>query len=158
MEKEKVEKVEKEMVMISIPYTPKRILAPTRPVPLVVTLRGPVPYSSEKVVPWHYSFNVYYHGVKQVFIPVPTKEDEVEKEDVNAGVFFGTGRITHCERVFAPPNPQDVADALEKSKGKQVVDGPGPVQVNLHKDDVGSSTAQEVEELLKSSRRVTISW
>lgn len=139
--------------MISIPYTPKRILTPARHVPLVVTLPGLVPYSREKAVPWHYGSNVYYHGVKQVFIPVPAKKEEVEKEDVNAGDFSGVGRITHSGRVFAPPNPQDVTDALEKAKGRQVADGPGPVQVNLPKDNVGSSTTQEVEELLKIIRK-----
>ncbi|KAI5410763.1 hypothetical protein KIW84_056056 [Lathyrus oleraceus] len=128
LEKEKVEKVEEEIVVISIPYTPKRILAPARPVPLVVTMPGPVLYSSEKAVPWHYGSDVYYHGIKQVFIPVLAKKEEVEKEDVNAGDFSGAGRITRSGRVFAPPNSQDVADALEKAKEKQVDDGPRPVQ------------------------------
>lgn len=139
--------------MISIPYTPKRIPAPTRLVPLVVTLLGPVPRSSEKAVPWHYDSDVYYHGVKQVFIPVPAKKEEVDKEDVNAGDFSGAGRITRSGRVFAPPNPQDVADALRKAKGKLVADGPGPIQVNIPKDDAGSSIAQEVEELLKTIKK-----
>lgn len=40
-----------------------------------------------------------------------------------------------------------------KDKGKKVADGPRPVQVNLPKDDAGSSTAQEVEELLKIIRK-----
>ncbi|KAI5421143.1 hypothetical protein KIW84_044838 [Lathyrus oleraceus] len=95
-----------------------RIPAPTRHVPLVVNLSGPVPYSSEKAVPWHYGSDVYYHGVKQVFIPVPAKKEEVEKEDVNARDFSGVGRIIRSGRVFAPPNLQDVADALAKAKGK----------------------------------------
>ncbi|XP_050877813.1 uncharacterized protein LOC127081614 [Lathyrus oleraceus] len=153
LEKEKVEKVEEEIVVISIPYTPKRILAPARPVPLVVTMPGPVLYSSEKAVPWHYGSDVYYHGIKQVFIPVLAKKEEVEKEDVNAGDFSGAGRITRSGRVFAPPNSQDVADALEKAKEKQVDDGPRPVQVNLRKDDAGPSQTQEVEKLLKIIRK-----
>ncbi|KAI5420437.1 hypothetical protein KIW84_044288 [Lathyrus oleraceus] len=118
LEKEKVEKVEEEMDVTSFPYTPKRIPTPARLVPLVVTLPGPVPYSSEKVVPWHYGSDVYYHGVKQVFILIPSKKEEVEKEDVNAGDFSSFGRITRSGRVFAPPNPQDVANALAKAKGK----------------------------------------
>ncbi|XP_050876947.1 uncharacterized protein LOC127080679 [Lathyrus oleraceus] len=131
----------------------KRILAPARHVSLVVTLPSPIPYSSEKAVPWHYGSDVYYHGVKQVFIHVPAKKEEVEKEYVNAGDFSSAGRITRSGKVFSPPNPQDVADALEKAKEKQVDDGPGPVQVNLPKDDAGSSIAQEVEELLKIIRK-----
>ncbi|KAI5443798.1 hypothetical protein KIW84_012444 [Lathyrus oleraceus] len=127
LEKDKVEKVEEEIAVISIPYTLKRIPAPTRPVPLVVTLPGPIPYSREKAVPWNYGSDVYYHGVKKMFIPVPAKKEGVEKEDVNVGDFSGTGRITRSGRVFAPPNPQDVADVLAKAKGKQVVDGPEPV-------------------------------
>lgn len=120
---------------------------------MVVTLPGPVPYSSGKAVPWHYGSDVYYHGVQQVFIPVTSKKEEVEKEDVNAGDFSSVGRITRSGRVFAPPNSQDVADALAKAKGKQVADGPRHFQVNLPKDDAGLSTTQEVEELLKIIRK-----
>ncbi|XP_050875925.1 uncharacterized protein LOC127079584 [Lathyrus oleraceus] len=57
--------VDKEVAVISIPYTPANISAHARPTPLTITLPGPIPYSRENVVPWHYGSDVYYHGVKQ---------------------------------------------------------------------------------------------
>ena len=33
--------------------------------PLIITTPGPIPYSFDKVVPWNYGAEVYYHGVKQ---------------------------------------------------------------------------------------------
>ena len=56
---------EEDVIVISIPYTPARILAPSRAPPLMITVLGPMPYISEKAVPWHYGVDVYYHRVKQ---------------------------------------------------------------------------------------------
>lgn len=56
---------EKEVAVISIPYTPANILAPARLTPLTITLRGPIPYSGGNFVPWHYGSYFYYHGVKR---------------------------------------------------------------------------------------------
>src|ERR1044072_2786414 len=36
-----------------------------RVAPLIITSPRPVPYSSEKAIPWNYGAEVYYHGVKQ---------------------------------------------------------------------------------------------
>jgi hypothetical protein len=33
--------------------------------PLIVTSPRPIPYSSNKAIPWNYGAEVYYHGVKQ---------------------------------------------------------------------------------------------
>lgn len=43
---------EKDLDVISIPFTLAQITAPTRPTPLAITFSGPVPYSSEKAIPW----------------------------------------------------------------------------------------------------------
>lgn len=51
----KYEKVEEKYVaVISISYAPTNIPAPARPTPLTITLPGPILYSSENDVPWHY--------------------------------------------------------------------------------------------------------
>ena len=39
-------------------------------------MSGPIPYSSDKVVPWNYGADVYYHGVKQDLLAI---KDEVAK-------------------------------------------------------------------------------
>lgn len=52
----KIEEIDVDV--ISIPYTSINIPAPTRPAPLTITLAGPIPYSSEKVMPWHYGSDV----------------------------------------------------------------------------------------------------
>lgn len=49
MKDKKIEEID--VVVVSIPYTLINIPAPTRPVPLTITLPGPIPNSSEKVVP-----------------------------------------------------------------------------------------------------------
>ena len=33
--------------------------------PLIIITAGPIPYSSDKAVPWNYGAEVYYHGIKQ---------------------------------------------------------------------------------------------
>ena len=43
---------------------PVRITFVSRVAPLIITVPGPIPYTSDKVVPWHYGADVYYHGVK----------------------------------------------------------------------------------------------
>ena len=49
---------------IRIPFKgPIRIPVDPRIAPLIITTSGPVPYSSDKVVPWNYGAEVYYHGV-----------------------------------------------------------------------------------------------
>lgn len=58
------ETVEKEIFVVSIPYTPAKIPAPAKPVPLTITVPSPIPYSSEKAVPWHYGSDIFYHGGK----------------------------------------------------------------------------------------------
>lgn len=61
----KDKKVEdKDVAVISIPYTPVNIPASARPTPLTITLPGPIPYSRESVVPWYYMSDIYYHGAK----------------------------------------------------------------------------------------------
>ena len=41
--------------------TPVQIFAP-----LIITVPGPIPYTSDKAVPWHYGADVYYHGINKI--------------------------------------------------------------------------------------------
>ena len=111
----------KELAVISISYTLADIPAPARPTPLTITLPGPIPYSSENVVPWHYGSDVYYHGVKQ---EGKLSEDKPsENTSLNVDNFASAGRITISGRVYSPQNIQDNVDALAKAKSKQVMGG-----------------------------------
>lgn len=78
--------------MISIPYTPVNIPALARPTPLTITLPGHILYSSDKVVPWHYGSDVYYHGVKQE--EKLYEEKSCVDDSLNVDNLIGTGIIT----------------------------------------------------------------
>ncbi|XP_058725911.1 uncharacterized protein LOC131597218 [Vicia villosa] len=90
-----------------------------QPAALMITVPGPIPYESEKAVPWHYGSDVYYYGTREE--SEPSKEKLVEASVANTDNFAGTGRITRSGRVFSPQPIQNNADALAKAKGKQVV-------------------------------------
>ena len=61
---------------------------------------GPILYSSDKIVPWNYGGDVYYHGIKQDW---PTAEDSSsEKVDSDISNIAGTSKITRSGRVFSP--------------------------------------------------------
>ncbi|XP_058746121.1 uncharacterized protein LOC131618991 [Vicia villosa] len=134
------EMVENAVNVASIPYTPAKIPIPARAPPLVITSPGPVPYTSEKAIPWNYGGEVFYQGAKyEVKAPV-------EKEDVDNVV--GIGRMTRSGRIFNPPQNtrDDNAEALAQAKGKRVVeDTVDPGQSSNSEDTV----AKEMEEFLK---------
>ena len=73
---------------------PVRITSAPRIAPLIITFPVPVPYSSDKVVPWNYGADVYYHGVKQ---DLKTKEVDPDISNI-----VGTIKITRSGRVFSP--------------------------------------------------------
>ena len=73
---------------IRIPIEPRIAL-------LIITTPGPVPYSSDKVVPWNYGAEVYYHGVKQ-----DSWIDEDEIADITNIV--GSSKVTRTGRIFSP--------------------------------------------------------
>ncbi|XP_058759673.1 uncharacterized protein LOC131632984 [Vicia villosa] len=130
-------------IPVSIPYE-------EQPAALMITVPGPIPYESEKAVPWHYGSDVYYCGTKEKGEPL--KEKFVEAAVANTDNFAGTGRITRSGRVFSPQLVQSNADALAKAKGKQVVtDVQNPPTQNGASDNAVSS--KDVEELLRIIRK-----
>ena len=44
---------------------PVRITSVPKVTPLIITMPGPIPYSSDKTIPWTYGGDFYYHGAKQ---------------------------------------------------------------------------------------------
>ncbi|XP_058775062.1 uncharacterized protein LOC131649314 [Vicia villosa] len=117
-----------------------KIPIPARAPPLVITLPGPVPYTSERAIPWNYGGEVFYQGAKyEVKAPV-------EKEDVDNVV--GIGRMTRSGRIFNPlqNTRDDNAEALAQAKGKKVVEDTVDQGQNSNSED---TVAKEMEEFLK---------
>ncbi|XP_058726079.1 uncharacterized protein LOC131597396 [Vicia villosa] len=134
------EMVENAVNVASIPYTPAKIPIPARAPPLVITLPGPVPYNSEKAIPWNYGGEVFYQGAKyEVKAPV-------EKKNVDNVV--GIGRMTRSGRIFNPPQNthDDNTEALAQAKGKRVVEDIVDQGQSSNSED---TVAKEMEEFLK---------
>ena len=74
--------------------SPVRITSAPRVAPLIITFLSPVPYASDKVVPWHYGVDVYYHGIKQ-----DLKNEEV---DPDIGNIVRTSKVTRSGRILSP--------------------------------------------------------
>ncbi|XP_058775542.1 uncharacterized protein LOC131649801 [Vicia villosa] len=153
-----------EVSVISIPYEPVvpiciqvpiqipvNIPYEEQPATLMITVPGPVPYESEKAIPWHYGSDVYYYGTKKG--DGPSKEKFVEAAVANADNFAGTGRITRSGRVFSPQPVQNNADALAKAKGKQVVTDVqnSPIQNGAPDNTVSSKDVEELLRIIKKS-------
>ncbi|XP_058764798.1 uncharacterized protein LOC131638262 [Vicia villosa] len=134
------EKAENKVNVASIPYTPAKIPIPARAPPLVITLPGPVPYNSEKAIPWNYGGEVFYQGAKyEVKAPV-------EREGV--GNVVGIGRMIRSGRIFNPPQNtrDDNVEALAQAKGKRVIEDAVDQGQSSNSED---TVAKEMEEFLK---------
>ncbi|XP_058753721.1 uncharacterized protein LOC131626905 [Vicia villosa] len=130
-------------IPVSIPYE-------EQPAALMITVPGPIPYESERAIPWHYGSDVYYYGTKEE--GEPSKEKFVEAAVANTDNFAGIGRITRNGRVFSPQLVQNNADGLAKAKGKQVLtDVQNSPTQNGPPDSAVPS--KDVEELLRIIRK-----
>ena len=61
---------------------------------------GPAPYKSDKMVPWNYGGEIYYHGVKQ--IEQTADEESSEEDNPDICNIAGTSKITRSGRIFSP--------------------------------------------------------
>ena len=61
---------------------------------MIITIPGPIPYTSDKAVPWHYEADVYYHGIKQ-----DLKDEEADTDVSN---IVGSSKVTRSRRLFSP--------------------------------------------------------
>ncbi|XP_058766556.1 uncharacterized protein LOC131640166 [Vicia villosa] len=131
---------ENEVNVASVPYTPAKIPIHARAPPLVITLPGPVPYNSEKAIPWNYGGEVFYQGAKYE-IKMPVKKEDVDN-------VVGIGRMTRSGRIFNPPQNarDDNAEALAQAKGKRVVEDTVEQGQSSNSED---TVAKEMEEFLK---------
>ena len=67
-------------------------------IPLKITMSGPIPYKSNKTIPWNYEGEIFYHGIKQIE-PVQENSDD-ETHDI--GNIAGISKITRSGRIFSP--------------------------------------------------------
>ena len=103
---------------------PVKITAEPRVAPLIITTSGPIPYSSNKAIPWNYGADVYIHGVKQE--PLTDGTAEVTNPDVDNIV--GTSKVTRSGRIFSPeislktvttPVRISASEPITKTRGKE---------------------------------------
>ena len=145
-----------------------KIMSTQKIAPIIITVLGPLPYTSDKVVPWHYGADVYVLGVKQKF-------------DTSTGVsnITGPAKITRSGRLFSPdisppviqkpliitpasvhvslPNQVPVSTpAVESSnaRGKGVA-ADFPALTEAPKTTAVEASQQEMEEILKKIGRAS---
>ncbi|XP_058757559.1 uncharacterized protein LOC131630837 [Vicia villosa] len=133
---------------------PIRITAEPRVAPLIITKPGPIPYSSDKAVPWSYGNEVYIHGVKQEALN--DKPVKISSPDIDNIV--GTSKVTRSGRIFSPeispganistqvPVPDSTADV----QGKRPMLEPVQTPVEATTEEVSQ---KEMDEILKIIRK-----
>ena len=136
---------------------PVKITAKPRVAPLIITTPGPIPYSSDKDIPWNYGADVYIHGVKQE--PLTGETAEVTNPDVVNIV--GTSKVTRSGRIFSPEiSPKTVTTPVRisaskpstETRGKEPVIEPAQMETPVE-TTVEDSSKQEMEEVLKIIRK-----
>src|ERR1051325_5288489 len=103
-----------------------------RVAPLIITSPRPVPYSSDKAIPWNYGAEVYYHGVKQDLLTIEDLTVEATIPDIDN--ITGSSKVTRTRRVFSPEisPPKDTAtparipavESKPRARGKEPVTHP----------------------------------
>ena len=63
-------------------------------------MSGPIPYESDKIVPWNCGGDIYYHGIKQDGMAV--EEINSEEEDSDISNIVETSKITRGGIIFSP--------------------------------------------------------
>ncbi|KAI5396333.1 hypothetical protein KIW84_062514 [Lathyrus oleraceus] len=96
--------------------------------PLVIQLAGPVPYASNRVVPYQYNATMVENGQE---VPLHTTNSIMNIADIM--------EVTRSGRVFGPVFPKDVEDVSECKKG-----------------DVPASEFNMVEQLLQTPSKISV--
>ena len=77
---------------------PVRITSAPMTTPLKITMPGPAPYKFDKMVPWNYGGEIYYHGVKQIEQTIEKESSEEDNPEICNIV--GTSKVTRSGRIF----------------------------------------------------------
>ena len=119
--------------------------------PLIISVVGPVPYTSDKAVPWNYGVEVYYHGVKQ--------DSWIDDNEAGVTNIAGSSKVTRTRRVFSPnispPTTTAVpiritnGNAGASTRGKEKESEPVREEELAKKNVMEEPSTQEMEEILK---------
>ncbi|XP_058771946.1 uncharacterized protein LOC131645720 [Vicia villosa] len=133
---------------------PIRITAEPKVAPLIITKPGPIPYSSDKAVPWSYGNDVYIHGVKQEAL----NDEPVKVPSPDVDNIVGTSKVTRSGRIFSPEISPDanistqvpVPDSTADVRGKRPMLEPVQTPVEATAEEVSQ---KEMDEILKIIRK-----
>src|SRR3954471_10134286 len=126
---------------------PLRISTEPRVAPIIITQPGPIPYSSDKAIPWSYGAEVFVQGVKQEL-----EYDKVsENDNPDVGNIAGTSKVTRSGRVFSPEISPNVTSPAVTITPNADVHGKGP----LHEPETvtRNTPSEETNEFLKYIRK-----
>ncbi|XP_058784478.1 uncharacterized protein LOC131659283 [Vicia villosa] len=134
---------------------PIRITAEPKIALLIITKLGPIPYSSDKAVPWSYGNDVYIHGVKQETL----NDEPVKVPNPNVENIVGTSKVTRSGRIFSPEISPDantstqipVSDSTADVRGKGPLLEPVQTPVEATTEEVSQ---KEMDEILKIIQKV----
>src|SRR3954464_14353736 len=102
--------------------------------PLIICLPGPVPYDSDKAVPYNYNATMIKDGQE---VPLPTLSSVVNIVDVS--------RVTRSGRVYTPlPPKQPIAPAARQNPVVTPVGNPVEIPISNTNIDVGQSNGGNV--------------
>ncbi|XP_058741110.1 uncharacterized protein LOC131613458 [Vicia villosa] len=104
---------------------PIRITAEPKVALLIITKPGPIPYSSDKAVPWSYGNDVYIHGVKQEAL----NDEPVKIPNPDIDNIVGTSKVTRSGRIFSAEISPDANTSTQVPVSDSTVDvqGKGPL-------------------------------
>ncbi|KAI5434870.1 hypothetical protein KIW84_021624 [Lathyrus oleraceus] len=109
---------------------------------LVIWLAGPIPYASDKAVPYQYNATMLKDGQE---VPLPTTNSVISIADVT--------KVTHSGRVFGPVFPKNVEDlSVNKKVDMPIVESvSAPMCQSSESSGLKSSDNDEVLRLIKKS-------
>ncbi|XP_058741661.1 uncharacterized protein LOC131614049 [Vicia villosa] len=160
-----VESLVEEVSVITNSKTPVRItskgpvMISAEPIvaPLIITRPLPIPYSSNKAIPWNYGVDVYIYGVKPERLT--DKTTKVTNPDVDSIV--GTSKVTRSGRILFPEiSPKTVTTLVRISTSEpstetrdrepviEHVQTKAPVETTIE-----DSSKKEMERMLKIIRK-----
>ena len=123
---------------------------------MIITTLGPIPYSSDKAVPWNYGVEVYYHGIKQDSWINEDKTDDVTN-------IAGSSKVTRTGRIFYPnispltttttPDCIIMDKPSTDTRGKLKMIEPAGIEAPAKDIIAEESSTQEMEEILKIIRK-----
>lgn len=130
-----------------------KTVAEVRVPPMIITTPGPIPYTSDKAIPWNYGSDVYIHGVKQE----PLTDTPVTDDNLDVDNIAGSSKITRSGRIFSPPATSKntvLPTTTSTSEPSTDARGKGPVVEPVQAEaPTAENLSKQMEEVLKIIRK-----